>query len=277
MYMNLTGNNQSLLQKIIDSYGQQCIFYRINENTWRNVPQSKKFIEAEAYNRLLVSTILPSSINRVLYLDSDIVVVGDIKELWSTSLDNQSAAVVVEPNFNYQNCIFSKMGMPEERNYFNSGVLLVNLDYFREHHLEQRVNEMLTVYRKYIVLHDQDVLNIVFRDSKKLLSDKWNYLGGRTTAEFRHEYRDRNMQPIIVHFIGPIKPWHWGCRHIYTREYLNYLKKTPWRDNIPTFGSTLRTIFHPMFYIAYLLHMEKVYSTLASIVKNNLNVVTSAK
>lgn len=186
------------------------------------------------YARLLIPSLLPTKIEKAIYLDSDIVVKDDLAEIWDTDLDHKSVfaardriGVVSAPGglVNYR-----ELGMPPEAKYFNSGVLLMNLKKWRECDTSQRICQYLETHREIIQMGDQDGLNAVLRDDWGELDFRWNWqIVPRT-----HRYGSMNCwapessRKSIVHFITSEKPWLPGCDCEEKHYFFEYLDKTEW-------------------------------------------------
>lgn len=186
------------------------------------------------YYRLLVAKILPQTIHKVLYLDADIIVRHDLSELWNTPMDNVSVAGV--PNQSDCSKFWERLDYPEEKGYFNSGVLLVNLDFIRRYNLTSVFIEYIKNNPQRLVCPDQDVLNFVLKDSKIMLPVRYNsqegfyryppekIIGDKKTFE-----SDIN-NPYIVHFTKE-KPWTYDCNHPLRNLYYYYKSNTIWANN----------------------------------------------
>ncbi|HVG14506.1 MAG TPA: glycosyltransferase family 8 protein, partial [Chitinophagaceae bacterium] len=165
------------------------------------------------YFRLLLAETLPEE-SKVLYLDCDLVVKGSLAELWSTPLTTYAVAAVEDKKFD----LHEKLGFPAKP-YFNAGVLLINLDFWREQKLTQQFLFFLENHGDRISFWDQDVLNVVLLNKCLFLNEKWNYV---PTAD---------RVPIdvqIVHFAGIHKPWHihYPFRKI-KKHYLRFCLNSP--------------------------------------------------
>lgn len=103
------------------------------------------------FYRCVLASILPSTISRVIYLDSDTLVLGSLKELWDTNLNQLALAGVqdtVSPNPSY----FERLQYAPSYNYINGGVLLLNLAYWRKHNIEQQCIKYYQQYPDRIIL-----------------------------------------------------------------------------------------------------------------------------
>lgn len=181
---------------------------------------------------------LPPDIHKVLYLDCDLLVCGSIAELWNTDLDG-SAIGAVEDMWSGKQEKYSRLCYPKKHSYFNSGVLLINLDYFRWNDIGRAIAEYIAKYPERLKFIDQDVLNAVLYSHKKLLPMRWNMQDGffRKKLKLRPEAisaLDEEMpKTVILHFTGPKKPWFDTCRHPYKKMYFKYLDLTKWKGERP--------------------------------------------
>lgn len=183
-------------------------------------------------------------VQRVLYLDADILVRRDLRELWNTDPSGRSIAAAPDVG-----CPMGHPGIPRGE-YFNAGVLLVDLARTRSTlpELETCCREM--AHSKY---REQDALNVHFKTDWVALSLGWNAQGLGTYAECTSVDREklclREMEdPTIVHFTGPVhppmeivlnpyvqpytaKPWGYAGApgHPYEREWWDMLEKTDWK------------------------------------------------
>lgn len=185
------------------------------------------------YYRLLMAKILPESVHKILYLDADIIVRHDLSELWNTPLDNIAVAGVQEASGSAQ-C--HRLDYPEEKGYFNSGVLLFNLDFIRSHNITDQ-------YIKYIIenpekLHcpDQDVINYVLRDDKIPLPLRYNvqeayYRDPPLVKDAINGDLEKDIcNPVILHY-NKEKPWSNKCEHPLKNIYYYYKNDTIWANS----------------------------------------------
>jgi lipopolysaccharide biosynthesis glycosyltransferase len=183
------------------------------------------------YFRLLIPEIIPSEIERVLYLDSDLIIRKPIDDLWEIDLDNKDLAAVENLGFEDH----YRLGIPPGRKYFNSGVMLLDLNNWREKKIHYQVLDYLRKNPGRIKLWDQDGLNAVLYENWLELSLTWNaqhkiFL----EEEYKSIYLDITEDPAIVHFTGNgFKPWQEGVNHPFRGLYDTYRKKTPWPKYSP--------------------------------------------
>lgn len=188
----------------------------------------------DAYVRLWIGEFFPPDVRRVLYLDADIVTVDSIASLWKTDLDGALMAAVDIPG-SEQGVANLKMRM--EDGYFNSGVLLIDLQEWRNRNATETVIAYIQKYPERI-LYDQDALNACFYACTKRIPYKWNVIWPFYREPIplpldRAEIERVRQEAVIIHFNGASKPWSYFCDHPRKAEYEKYLAMTAWRDYVP--------------------------------------------
>ena len=195
-------------------------------------------ITKAAYFRLFVAELLPKDINRVLYLDGDIIVRKSLEKLWDTDLSGYSTGVVHDVN-ELNHCKSGRLPYPMNKGYFNSGVLLINLNYWREHNLIQKFMTFAQENEDILTLHDQDVLNCVLYDSLKWLPLTYNFENGFLLSSdyisfspaIQNEIDKTKYDPAIIHFASADKPWKITCYHPYVGVWRHYWRKSKWKHD----------------------------------------------
>lgn len=179
-------------------------------------------ISLAAYFRFLSADLLPASVADVLYLDCDLVVAGRLDELVdsipvlhrprpSEPLGYGVAAIRRDESVHLK-----RFGFKSDE-YFNSGVMLINLVYWREYKLSERLLRRATELHGRLDLWDQDVLNLEFEDNWLELPGRFNV----TTVD------DLDDDAVIIHFAGSTKPWMVGNKHPKAELYRHYRSLTP--------------------------------------------------
>lgn len=188
-----------------------------------------------AYYRLFICDILPQNINRIIYLDCDLIVRHSLKKLWNTNLTNKALGAVTDMGEALPER-YSRLNYPPSLGYFNSGVLLINLAYWREHKLQDVFWKYMEENIRKLKQHDQDVLNYICRNSKVNLPFIYNSQDGFgynkvffDVKKYARELPDALTAPVILHFTAN-KPWEKECDHPYKSEFFKYQKLTPWKE-----------------------------------------------
>ncbi len=214
-------------------------------------------ISRTAYLRLLADRWVPEGLSRVIYLDSDLVVQSCLSELWLRELGEN--CLLAAPDIacpwvdarrgatNYRRCSpwlaalrpvpnYAAHGFKGTEPYFNSGVMVLNLDAWREQQLGHQLLECLRLHREHVWCWDQYALNCVLVDRWGRLPARWNV--GAHTWEYpspRHapidetEFEAMLERPAILHFTTEFKPWDFGTRHPRREVFYEYLDQTAWK------------------------------------------------
>ena len=222
------------LENLAYRYNAQIFIYNVNSELLNGCQyRIKRPLSEAAYYRVLLASILPANINKVLYLDCDIVVLGNINDLFSLEIDNYPVAAVQEP---VEICDDhrNQLSIPYGESYFNSGVLLINLKYWRDYDCQSALLEF-SKRERHVYCHDQDALNYVFKTKWYRLPPKWNKSNTATMEliDFYHilDKREYIYDARIIHYIDEPKPWYkiYGTR--YRKKYDKYLKLSGWKIN----------------------------------------------
>ena len=188
----------------------------------------------DCYTRLWIAEFFPGHIDRVLYLDSDLIVAGPIDELWATDLGRNILGAVTIPGSD-RNAL---LGIPPEYGYFNSGVLLIDLAAWRREGIADRIFDFIREEPEKCIDADQDSFNGCLYDRRLALPYIWNiitpfYFDYHALGISETERRAARDRARIVHFNGASKPWSYMSRHPRKADYYKYLRKTDWRAFTP--------------------------------------------
>jgi lipopolysaccharide biosynthesis glycosyltransferase len=192
-----------------------------------------QYFTAAAYIRLFLTEFLDPSIRRILYLDGDLIVRKDIQELWETDLKGAFVGVVPEPRS------IPEGSEPSVYPYFNSGVMVVDVDRWRKENVLPPFLEHVKNNPGRLPHHDQDVLNHVFAGKVRLMDYRWNFqsrwasMEPESFAMNSETFRRVRRSPYIVHFATKYKPWIYEYEPHYKKLYYQALALTPWRGWTP--------------------------------------------
>lgn len=247
----LTDSNSLILSELAKKYDSSLQFLLVDKSIVSRLPMpdnsNLKHISPATYYRLFVAELLPDSVDKVIYLDCDMVIRGSLAELWNTDIQDYAiAAVFQDNNWAIKNHTFERLSLPESHGYFNAGMLLINVSYWRINHVQDRFLDYLTHNRDKIVYHDQDVLNVTLQNSVLGVSPIWNMQNGiyffkgevLNCGYYKYSYDELKCvisQTVIIHFVSRPKPWEYGCNHPLCIEYFNYLERTPFSGWKPSF------------------------------------------
>ena len=184
--------------------------------------------------RVFLPQLVPQE-PRILYLDSDIVVVESLLPLWNLDLDGYALAAVTNPFWGREVQGWGRAcGLQREADYFNSGVMLLNLDHWRAHDVTAQVVKHGLANADWTRFGDQDSLVVILHAQRLAIPPRWNamravMLAPQSRGLFESAaLRVAIQKPAIVHFEGSLKPWIDPREHPYGRLYMRYAKRLPW-------------------------------------------------
>ncbi len=154
---------------------------------------------------------LDSKNNKVLYIDIDIIVKNDIARLYNQDLENYPLGAILEDFYSNGQNLREKV-YPDYKNdsfYFNAGILVIDIKYWRENNISKQLIEMTIEYADKILCADQDILNIVFEQNYKILDYIYNYMPDhydrlKAIKPERTDFIRDNA--LIIHYTST-KPW----------------------------------------------------------------------
>ena len=192
-------------------------------NEWFEKTDCKHHFSPAMFYRISIPSLI--KVDRILYLDCDIIVNGSLRELFELNLEDYYAGVVIGSN---------KVG------YFCSGLLLINTNLWIKNNIEEKCVEYYDKNYK-TCFGDQDILNSVLKNKVKFLDEKWLYFSNETFNSFDPDLKDI----VIIHYLGYYKPWQTKTEDLLLLyEYWKYFQYTPW------FEEDIRGSFNTLLEIA---------------------------
>ena len=204
------------------------------------------YYSVETNYRLFLFGEMFAKYDRILYLDCDLIVEGDISGLYDVELGDCEAAAVRSEDFrllskikkpifmdrfpyNVDNYRTDALGMKTPENYFNAGVLVMDLKKVRQRITQKQVFEILHCHNYYY--NDQDVLNIVFDGRVKNVDCRWNYMTYIPEQLAKENVNNRKLfaelyreNPCIIHYTSAEKPWNSETK-VFGDRYWKYRKE----------------------------------------------------
>lgn len=200
------------------------------------------WFKSTSYLRLRLPELLPQDVERLIYLDSDMVVEGDLVELWRAPFDGHLALAV--QNFDPPQLggvlpvPARELSLAAELPYYNSGLMVMNLPRWRDERLLERVTELSRRFAPHIVTADQDGINLAIGGDWGALDPLWNvqlltvnaygFASGAPENELKEARERLKTEARIFHYTGAKKPWHHMYRRPAGERFLHYLGRTGW-------------------------------------------------
>ncbi len=234
MTETISDSNWARLQELTRKYSQNISPIIIDSRKLKDCPMhDDDYVSLATYYRLLAPQLLPQEIDKILYLDCDMIIDQSIESLYNTDIENYALAAALDEDYMNEGK-YQRLEYTFEKKYFNAGVLLINLKYWRENNVTKRCFQYILGNPNKIILHDQDTLNAVLNKEVKLLSVKYNLQTAmlcRNTSlntDTKLEIEKYKYQPTIIHYTGASKPWQKGSLHPYTKRFLRYKQLSLW-------------------------------------------------
>ena len=239
--LGLSEENRGKLQVIADEFGRNLVILEMGDIRERfDFDVDTGGYDISIMGRLFMGEMLPDTVDRVLYLDCDTVVVCSLKRMWKENLGGAVFGAVMEPTI--YTAVKESIGLSEADGYYNSGMLLVDLNRWREEHVQEKLLAFLKEKGGALFASDQDLLNGALKGQIHTLMPKFNffpnyrYFSYKTLVDHapsykavsRDEFREAKKHPVIIHYMGDERPWIRGNLNHYRLAYERYLAKTPW-------------------------------------------------
>ena len=231
----LSCEHVAVLESFIKPYKENVVLKIIPlpEDLFTDFPiRANDHVSIATYYRIYFPKLLPQNVDKVLFLDGDVLCVDTINEFYNTDLRDYSCAVIHdERNDDPKN--FRRLKYPKENGYFCAGVMLINLEWWREHNVMQNCLDYIAREPESCLWHDQDALNHVLNDTVLWADFRYNLMQGfffektdmLISERFYKEIDSAVKNPCILHFSSTYKPWHTECNHPLKKLYRKFYKE----------------------------------------------------
>lgn len=212
--------------------------------TVKNTELMQGFVSGEisraCYFRIDIPNILPISVKKVIYLDCDLLLYDDIQVLWETDIGQYPIAAVCDYGIMASKRLrrqkMKYIGLPAQADYFNSGVLVMDLEVWRKADYSSKVIGVVKNNR--FPNHDQDALNKVFMNNWYVLPLRWNvippvfnlFVKILKNKLMRKNAIEAKKNPAIFHYAGGYKAWEYKLYQGFNDQYYKYLEYTDFKN-----------------------------------------------
>lgn len=230
VHSSITDEEISDIERYIDNHGQKLSVMKIDGNCFKDAPEVLNYPK-EMYYRLLAYKLLPEKLDRILYLDPDILVINPIRDLYETDLEGYLYAAAFHNVLAVKEINRIRLYPYKIDAYYNSGVLLMNLELQRKLIDEREIFSFIEKNRAKLILPDQDIINTLYSGQIKALDEKlynydtryYNYYKVITNNTCDMDFVMKNT--VILHFCGKKKPWKKGYIGKFYALYKHYERK----------------------------------------------------
>ena len=237
IYIISSGMSKTSYRNIADiteKYNCRVKHIVVSDELFATLAITHPFYPKGTYYRLLIPELIDTE--KILYLDSDIIVNGSIKELYDEDLEDYYVCAVEDSGFDRH----EQLNMNINSNYFNSGMMLINLALWKKSGLQKKVIDFIEKNPQSVWFPDQCGLNSIINGQWKKVPLKYNQPSSIFGPSFednfgcfsKAELDEARNNPVIIHYTSGSKPWHSTNTHPYKYLYWKYLKMTKYKHAI---------------------------------------------
>lgn len=213
LHHGLSNNSQKVLSRLSSRYNNVIKFCDIDASHFEGVELNPyhTWLSMATYYRFIIPSLIPPEVNRILYLDCDVIVLKDVFELYQLQMEDFGVAAIQDCtpfDVKHRNV----MGLELDDRTFCAGVMMINVKYWRENNCQKKLFDYARAKKDKLRMEDQDVLNYVFRKKWFKLPYKW----GKTPlavapvdkSQKWFDIKEYVNEPCIYHYAAFVKPWY---------------------------------------------------------------------
>ena len=247
---SLCGSEINKLRKYLKKHLRMDFFViDVSITAFDQLPLDTSRFSIEIYYRVIAQFLLPQTVERILWLDADIVLCGNISEFYYQDFEGSLLAVCPDVNCEDKDIILIKesLGLSNEHIYFNSGVLLFNIEALRKTTTFHEIVQSAQAIAQHLVFPDQDLLNYYYTGRVKYCNqNQYNFQVMDGVSLTQAQINDI----VILHYAGPYKPWIFYYLHDLSRAAIPY-----WRE-VALRGKWLSIIKIGVLYALWLVYYK---------------------
>lgn len=226
-------------EKLCNQYDSNFYVYIVNVDILKEFPKAGH-ITLPTYYRLQACNILPESIHKILYLDGDMIVLGDIRPLWNINLEGYAFAGAEDCDSVSEEC-YKRLGYDRKYGYYNAGVSLYNFDYWRQNHISEKLIELINTKPEIMKWMDQDAVNSLLHKNRFVIPRRWdfevyymfNQWWDKYDNSLKKEIIEESSHAVIIHYNGNVKPWSFRyLGYPFCQIWRFYNKQSFWKIDI---------------------------------------------
>lgn len=229
-HKELTEDDFSYIGGYLDKKRCKIISVKVTDEMLKNAPVTKRY-PREMYFRIFAAQFLPGDLDRILYLDPDLVVINPLKELYYMDFEGNYYIAASHVNKGMQKLNEIRLDMEKDAYYINSGVMLMNLKLLREKQDIDSALEYIEKNKNRLLLPDQDVLSGLYGGKTRTVESIIYNLSERYLKLYNMNFKNLDKRididwvrknTVIIHYCGRNKPWkdnYIGELDIFYKEY----------------------------------------------------------
>lgn len=229
-----------ILHNIVESYNRKLIVVPFDEICYDlEIKDTGRHIET-IYAKLYFSRL--QDIDKILYIDSDTVIVGSLQSLWEINIDNYLLAGVET----YTVDVKRELDLSANENFINDGIAFLNLKNMRDQNMITKFNKLIADYNGNPPLLSEGVVNKACKGKILSIHPKYNLMSGLFMMKGRKSFDQKLLsnyysesiiqealdKPIVIHYLAAFynRPWDKNCTHPMKEKYLYYKSISPWKN-----------------------------------------------
>ena len=221
------------LEEMVEREGGSMSFVPVSDELLAGLP-TEGFTGGATWYRIFLPDLLPS-LERVLFLDADLIVRKPLDRLWEIELGGAYVAAVTNVLPRHYERMLVEAGF-DTNTYFNAGVMLLDLEQMRRDGCTEAMRSYGVAHADTLVVREQDTLNAVLGERRLAIEPRWNCMNSFFVYPWADEHfapeelAEAKSDPVIRHFEGPLwnKPWHYLCEWDSRHLYQEHRRQTPW-------------------------------------------------
>lgn len=225
-------------EQLAAAHDSHFFVYPVDESIMEKYPL-KAHLNLSTYYNLFAVDILPETIHKIIYMDGDMIVKGNLRKLWDLDISEYACAMAVNCTF-FDQSYYERLQYDAKWGYYNNGTTLYNFDYLRKIKFSEKAVDYINAHRDSIYWMDQDVQNALLHEKILQLPIEYNF----QTLFFHHsdwEYYDEVFRkqiveaaayPIVIHYCGHLKPWDFRYYKMpFGRIWREVCSRSLWTDS----------------------------------------------
>ena len=258
-----------LLNVVLDYNSKLIQIHIVNDSILRGLKDTWTIY---TWYRVLLPEILESDVHRVLYLDADVLVAGNIEDMFCLDMTNKAIAGTID--FQSKDPVtYKRCGYEQEKQYVCAGIMLMNLDYWREHDIANKVIQWGRDNNDRIKFPDQDAINYICRDAKILLPLKYDIVDVFFHDDYYYKNYPQELQecvesPVIIHYAGQA-PW--------VVELSNHLLQDEWDKYNMLLRKPVRKIYQSKGFLKIKVIIYRLFHAKTNKTLNKQDVIERLK
>lgn len=234
VHTDIPENDVALLAKFCAHHGSALTAIAAKEETFADAPVFRHYTKA-MYYRLLANKLLPDSVDKILYLDPDILVINPVRPLYDLDIGDFLYAGAIHTGITSGVTDFInklRLGNEDAEGYYNSGVLLMNMERQRREIDPEKIFDFMEKHKDELVLPDQDVMNALYGVKTFSVDDSvYNYDARYYGSYLLTSGGEKDMDwvmhnTVFLHFCGSEKPWKKSANNRFASLYKHYMNLT---------------------------------------------------